>query len=196
MKHLGTRILKTPRLTLRPFTMYDVNAMYENWASDPVVTQYLFWETHPDREVTRAVLDTWVKQYAQDGYYNWAIEAKGEGMIGNISVVACSDADEWAEIGYVIGRGQWGKGIMTEALARVLAFLFGEVGLHRACLMYDVENVGSGRVIIKNGLTYEGTMRKRHRRKDGSWADLAVYGILREEWKTMDAVTDKPCEEG
>ena len=35
MEHLGTRILETDRLILRPFTSEDTEAMYRNWASDP-----------------------------------------------------------------------------------------------------------------------------------------------------------------
>lgn len=181
MNHQGTQPLLSPRLTLRRFTMDDVEAMYQNWASDDAVTQYLFWETHPDTEVTRAVLSTWVEQYEQAGYYNWAIALEGR-VIGNIAVVRCSERDEWAEIGYVIGRAHWGQGIMTEALAAVLRFLFESVGLHRVMLRHDVENIGSGRVMVKNGLQYEGTLRGHHRRRDGTWADLAVYGILRAEW--------------
>ena len=37
MEHLGTRILETDRLILRPFTSEDTEAMYRNWASDPTV---------------------------------------------------------------------------------------------------------------------------------------------------------------
>lgn len=186
MNHQGTQPLKTDRLFLRRFTLADADAMYRNWASDGAVTRYVFWETHPDVDATRAVLSMWVEQYAQEGVYNWAIERGGE-LIGSIGVVHCSTRDEWAEIGYVSGRAYWGQGIMTEALAAVLGFLFEKVGLHRVMLRHDVENVASGRVMVKNGLVREGTLRKEHRRKDGSWADLAVYGILCEEWDARAA---------
>ena len=35
MRHLGTQILTTERLILRPLTAADAIAMFENWASDP-----------------------------------------------------------------------------------------------------------------------------------------------------------------
>lgn len=181
MNHQGTQTLHTDRLTLRRFTLDDVEAMYANWAGDDQVTKYLSWPTHPDAEVTRAVLSTWVEQYAQDGFYNWAIVLNGV-LIGSISVVRCSEKDAWAEIGYVIGRAQWGQGLMTEALDAVLRFLFETVGLHRVMLRHDTENIASGRVMVKNGLAYEGTLRKHVHRKDDTWGDLAIYGILREEW--------------
>lgn len=182
MNLLGTKQLKTPRCTVRRFTMDDVDAMYTNWANDPDVTQYLTWEPHPDRAVTRAVLETWVARYGEGGYFVWGIEYEGQ-LMGNISVVHCSQADEWGEIGYCIGRRWWGLGIMTEVLDAVLAFLLGEVGLHRVMLRYDVQNIASGRVMAKCGLVPEGVLREHHRRRDGTWADMAVCGMLQEEWQ-------------
>ena len=41
MKHLGTKVLETDRLVLRPFVREDAQAMYENWACDPEVTKFL-----------------------------------------------------------------------------------------------------------------------------------------------------------
>lgn len=181
MTHKGTLPLTTERLLLRRFAIDDADAMYANWARDPEVSQYLFWDAHPDTQVTRAVLSAWVDSYEKERYYNWAIALGGE-IIGSISVVDGSEANAWAEIGYCIGKAYWGRGIMTEALARVLAFLFEEVGLHRVWLKHDTRNIGSGRVMIKNGMTPEGVLRGHHRRKDGTWADLRVYGMLRDEW--------------
>lgn len=195
-KHQGTRSMETRRLWLRPFMPDDARDIFENWASDPEVTRYLFWETHPDMEVTRAVLSTWVEQYGQEGYYNWAIAVRDEALgkpgavIGNISVVSCSDRNSWAEIGYVIGRDYWSLGIMTEALAAVLRYLFETVGLHRVMLKHDILNVASGRVMIKNGMTKEGVLRGEHRRKDGTWADIVLYGMLRDEWMARRAQED------
>ena len=48
MRHLGTQILTTERLLLRPLTAADAIAMFENWASDPQVTRFLRWEPHKD----------------------------------------------------------------------------------------------------------------------------------------------------
>ena len=38
MNHLGTKIIETERLILRPFTEEDAEAMFRNWASDSEVT--------------------------------------------------------------------------------------------------------------------------------------------------------------
>ena len=59
MNHQGTKMIETPRLILRRFTIEDVPAMYRNWASDPKVTKYLTWPTHENPEVSRQVLLDW-----------------------------------------------------------------------------------------------------------------------------------------
>lgn len=46
LSHKGTQKIKTPRLTLRRFTMDDVPAVYSNWASDSEVTEFLRWPAH------------------------------------------------------------------------------------------------------------------------------------------------------
>ena len=41
MTHLGTKVIQTPRLTLRPFRWEDMLPMFRNWESDPAVTEFL-----------------------------------------------------------------------------------------------------------------------------------------------------------
>ena len=35
MNHLGSLVIETENLYLRPFVLEDAPAMFENWASDP-----------------------------------------------------------------------------------------------------------------------------------------------------------------
>ena len=43
MKHCGTQELETERLVLRRLSIDDSEMMYNNWANDRQVTQYLRW---------------------------------------------------------------------------------------------------------------------------------------------------------
>jgi ribosomal-protein-alanine N-acetyltransferase len=47
--------------------------MYNNWASDPEVTKYLFWEPHANVEVTKVTLAKWDNKYEKLDYYHWGI---------------------------------------------------------------------------------------------------------------------------
>jgi ribosomal-protein-alanine N-acetyltransferase len=74
-------------------------------------------------------------------------------------------------------------GIMTEALLAVMDFLFSEVGMHRIAAFHDEQNDASGRVMQKAGMVYEGKLREDRMRKDGTYSDMCIYGILDREWK-------------
>ena len=182
MKHLGTKKLETARLVLRPFVKEDAPAMYRNWASDPEVTKFLSWPTYKSVDDANFILDLWLPRYADDTFYQWAIERKELGeVIGSISVVNQDDRVDMVEIGFCIGRSWWGQGIMTEAFRAVIDFLFGEVGVQRIEAGHDPNNPASGAVQRKCGLKYEGTFRRRIRSNQGI-TDVAWHAILKEEW--------------
>ena len=80
LHHNGTKRLRTQRLVLRRFRAGDAGAMFDNWASDPKVTQYLTWDPHISPEQSRAVLASWISMYEHRDYYHWAIEYKGQAI--------------------------------------------------------------------------------------------------------------------
>ena len=132
MNHKGTVTLETKRLILRRFEHKDAKAMFSNWANDPEVTKYLTWPVHSDIRVSRAVIDSWIKQYETPNYYSWAIVLKEiNEPIGGISVVAQDDNIEMIEVGYCIGRNWWHRGYTSEALVELIRFFFEEVGVNR-----------------------------------------------------------------
>ena len=117
MHHLGTKILETERLILRPFVWEDREAMFRNWESDPEVTKYLRWQHYTSLEDAEAVLREWIDSYAKPDFYQWAIVPKSVGEpIGTISVVGYDDRIGQPEIGYCIGKSWWRQGYTSEAL--------------------------------------------------------------------------------
>ena len=56
MKHCGTQELETERLILRRLSIDDSEMMYNNWASDRQVTQYLRWNAHRSWGETAEIL--------------------------------------------------------------------------------------------------------------------------------------------
>ena len=182
MNHIGTKVIETERLILRPFTMADAQPMFDNWASDPEVTKYVTWPAHDRVAITEMVMKDWVDGYANPDRYNWAItlKEKGDEPIGNISAVSLDDTDS-AEIGYCMGRAWWGGGIMAEALKAVIDFFMAEVGTNRVYARHDTANPNSGRVMVKAGMKFEAVLRQSGRNNQGI-VDLACYSILRSEW--------------
>lgn len=85
------------------------------------------------------------------------------------------------ELGYCLGEKYWNKGIMTETVKRVIKFLFEELDAEVVCAKHLEKNPGSGKVMEKSGMKYEGTLRKRYIDKDNIRNNLLVYSILKEE---------------
>lgn len=182
MKPIGTKELETERLQLRRFKISDAKAMFQNWANDPVVTEYLTWPAHRNMAETKAVLKNWVAQYEDPMYFQWAIVLKGEAEpIGSIGIVRLDQRIKSVHVGYCIGQNWWNQGIMTEALERLISFFFNEVKVNRIDSVYDPRNPGSGKVMEKCGLTHEGTI------KQGDWnnqgiSDYVIYGLVAEDY--------------
>ena len=100
-------------------------------------------------------------------------------MIGDISIVAIDENDSSCEIGYILGKNYWGRGLMTEALKAVLDFCFTQVGFQKVKARYASLNPASGRVMEKAGMSYLQTIVNGVERK-GYLADLIYYHISKD----------------
>jgi RimJ/RimL family protein N-acetyltransferase/ADP-ribose pyrophosphatase YjhB (NUDIX family) len=196
MQQLGTKTIETHRLILRPFRAGDAPAMFRNWASDPVVTEYLTWAPHDSEQTTAGLVVNWAKETEETPlFFQWAIELKSiREPIGSISAMHVDERVESAELGWCIGKDWWGQGIMPEAGAAVIAYLIDEVGLNRVAARHDVRNPKSGRVMQKLGMTFEGVMRQAGVSNAGI-GDIAVYSILRSEYLARGGalIPEKSC---
>ena len=183
MHHKGTVTLETERLILRRFTPDDAGAMFRNWASDGEVTKFLTWPAHTDLLVSQNIIDSWIPLYQNPDYYNWAIVIKESAEpIGSITVVAQRDAIRMVHIGYCIGRSWWHQGITTEALKETIRFFFEEIDMNRIEARHDPRNLNSGKVMLKCGLQYEGTMRQSDINNQEGFCDAAYYALLAEDY--------------
>ena len=176
--------LTTERLTLRKMMVIDAADMYE-YACRQNVTKYVTWHPHPDRMYTREYLQYLGNRYAAGMFYDWAIVYEPDcKMVGTCGFTSFNYLSDSAEVGYVLNPDYWGKGIMREALARVIRFGFEELGLHRIEAKYIVENERSRHAMESVGMTFEGVLRESMLVK-GAYVDVGVCSILRSEWKAL-----------
>jgi ribosomal-protein-alanine N-acetyltransferase len=80
-------------------------------------------------------------------------------------------------IGYWIDRTRNGRGLATGAVGEILAYAFGEVGLHRVEASTLVDNAPSQRVLEKNGFERIGLARS-YLRINGEWRDFFLFQRL------------------
>ncbi len=174
--------LETDRLILRKMTPDDAGAVFA-YASDPEVTRYVVWDTHRSIQDSRAFLELAVQKYKSGGEPDWGIVYKGDHrFVGTCGFVGWDVDHARAEIGYVLSREYWGRGLMPEALRAMIAFGFERMGLNRIEARCIAENAASARVMEKVGMTYEGTLRQRELIK-GAYRDMKLYAILKSEYR-------------
>jgi [ribosomal protein S5]-alanine N-acetyltransferase len=179
MYDLGTVLLETNRLILRPFCLTDAEDMHRNWASNPNVTKFLGWPLHDSPKDSEKIIADWIENYKDVRYYEWCIEYKGNHQaVGSIGVVNRNENTKSVEIGYCIGEDYWFQGITAEALREIVRFLFEEVGVNRIEARHDTKNPNSGKVMKKAGLRYEGTLIEAGFNNIGI-CDLSILGLTR-----------------
>jgi ribosomal-protein-alanine N-acetyltransferase len=179
LKDLPT--LETDRLILRKMTLDDAEAMFA-YASDPGVTRYVTWETHRSIEDSRAFLELALGKYESGGEPDWGIVYKGDHhFVGACGLVNWESEHARAEVGFVLSREYWGRGLMPEAVRAMFSFGFDMMNLNRIEARCIAKNVASARVMEKAGMTHEGTLRQREYIK-GAYRDMKLYAILKEEF--------------
>ena len=147
-------IIETERLILREFKQSDLADFFE-YASVDGVGEMAGWQHHENIEKSQEILNRFIQ-----GNKTFAICLKeGEKVIGSIGVEEYSLEDKLSEffdysgreIGYVLSKNYWGRGIMPEAVSAVIDYLFNNRGLDfLTCGYYDF-NKQSKRVQEKCG---------------------------------------------
>ena len=177
MNLIGTKQIETKRLILRKLSVNDAYTAYKNWCSNPNVARYTMWNVHKSVETTKNLFSMWEKEYEKNNTFRWIVELKDtHDLIGTIDVASIHFINYGTvEIGYCYGEEFWGKGYATEALKRVIKFLFDEVDLDVIYATYMEQNPNSGKVMKKAGMTYEGFERARVVDHDGIRNNLHSY---------------------
>lgn len=172
--------IETPRLLLRKLELEDAADMFE-YASDPEVAKDVTWEAHQSIEDSRGFLASVLGKYADKKTSEWGLVLKETGkLVGTCGFVWWKPEHARAEFGYALARKYWGRGLMTEAAGAVIAFGFEQMKLHRLEARCVAANTGSEKVMLKNGMKYEGLLRDVVYEK-GGFKSLKLYSILAEE---------------
>lgn len=129
---INGKILETKRLILRAFKLEDIDDFYE-YASVPDVGEMAGWHHHKDKDESLIILSRFIESDK-----TFAIVLKeNKKVIGSLGVEKYSDEEKLEEfkdykgreLGFVLSKDYWGKGIMKEAVDRVSDYLFDEMDL-------------------------------------------------------------------
>jgi len=112
---------------LRGFTAAHVEP-YVRMMADPEVTRFLGDGRPLDRADAWRQLALLIGHWELRGFGLWAVEERASGRF--IGRVGCHEPDGWPgfELGYVLAREAWGRGLAREGAAAALDFARRELG--------------------------------------------------------------------
>jgi len=170
---------ETERLILRKPCMEDAPAIFTSYAQDTEVTRYMTWSPHKNIEETYGHMQITLKLWEDGSAYSFAIVLKESNSL--IGMIAMHPDGFKVEIGYVLARAYWGKGIVTEAARAVTNWLLEQPDIYRVFATCDVENLASARVMEKVGMMREGILRRNTIRSNVSDEprDTFIYSIVK-----------------
>ena len=147
--------IETKRLVLRAWSENDLHDFYA-YASVDGVGEMAGWNHHQSLEESRRILGFFIY-----GKKTFALELKENGkVIGSLGLeprhedAGLPDEIHGREIGYVLSKEYWGKGLMPEAVEAVIAYCFTVLGFdYLTCGHFDRNN-RSRRVVEKCGFQF------------------------------------------
>lgn len=157
----NTPTIETERLILRRFNEDDAGALYLI-LSDKEVNAFLPMFPLENLEEAIFLQEKYLKSYNLPTGYRYAICLKSDNVpIGYVNV---SDGDRY-DFGYGLRKDFWHKVIVTEASLAVINQLK-KAGFIYITATHDVNNLSSGEVMKKIGMTYTYSYEEQWQPKD------------------------------
>lgn len=169
----------TERLTLRGFCPADLDRLAVILGA-PIVMRYMPGGKPLQRRRTEGSLCKILKGWERRGYGRWAvIHNADQRLIGWCGLEYLPEIDETAVV-CLLDSPYWNRGLATEAVHASLRYAFEELGLGRVVGLAHTENAASRRLMEKNGMAFQKTIRL--------WEmDLVEYAITGESFRSDEA---------
>ncbi len=175
--------LMTDRIILRPFTQNDLEEFYK-YRSDKEIARYQLWEPFSRQEAEEFLNEYKSLEYISPGKWNGlALGLKGSSeLIGDCAFKILDNEFTQAEIGFNLSPQYQKRGLATEAVKRLVDYLFKELKLHRISAITDARNNAAASLLKRIGMRKEGYFIQNIWVK-GKWGDEFLFAILKDEWK-------------
>ena len=120
-------VIETERLILREWSLKDLDDFFA-YASNPDVGPRAGWSPHKDKEESSRILNDFISEKNVFA----VVHKESNKVIGSIGVNKYGSEDKLSEffnykgreIGYVLAKEYWGRGLMPEAIKAVIEYLF------------------------------------------------------------------------
>ena len=172
--------LTTERLALRQLNIEDANEL-SLLRSDERVNEFIDRSPSTNIEEAKKFIEKINNGIAANESVYWAIALKdGPSLIGTICFWNISIKDDIAEIGYELKPEFQGKGIMQEAISKVIAFGFDEIKFKVITALPKEGNKKSIQLLLKNNFQLDAN-HKFVSKKEAEEEGLLVYYLTNTE---------------
>ena len=174
--------LHTPRLTLRPMTLADTDAVCQMIeGSRDSFARWFHWVRASSHDSVQEYIRQAEEAMMVGEAWHYVAVTPANRLIARLGLTQIDRVNFSAELGYMLCADSEGHGLMTEAAHRLLSHAFGPGRLHRVVAYADVENAASHQVLERLGFRREGTARHMMRHPERGWRDHHAYGLLEGE---------------
>lgn len=183
MQSIDDLRIKTSRLLLRPYEIGDEEAVFSVISKREIYeTTLLIPHPYPRESVVYWIHLTRKNIERKIAYELGSFHQETGKYIGNCGIANLSFQNNSGELAYFIDPNEWHKGYGTEAVKQILSFGFNVLQLERIIGRCMSHNIGSQKVLEKNGLQFEGVARHEVR-KEEQYRDILRYAILRADYR-------------
>ncbi len=151
--------------------------------SDPNVVTYYGIDSPVSIERARDIVEKRRDRFESGDAIRWALARKVDNLyIGSVGIRHTDAKAGIIEIGYELSSDQWGQGLMTEAIAGVVSYIFRRTKVFRIEALVETGNDRSMALLERLGFVREGLLRKV-----GCWRgerhDLVMFSFLKSDIK-------------
>lgn len=170
--------LKGKNIFFKVLNIDDANEIHE-YVSDEDVSRFIGWRLMSTLNETQEHIKELLRREAVGTHLYASIVLKSsEEVIGTAMIFNFDEEAKHAEIGYVFNKDHWGKGYGTEIINLMSNFAFESLNLHKIHASVVDANIGSARILEKNGFDLEGRLKDNYF-IDGKYYDSLLFGKIK-----------------
>ena len=193
MKYIGSKVLESKRLILRPTKEEDLKVLWNILKNKEVSKYYLVGKINNNWEDEKKWQYKKLERALNNDVFQWSIILKTKNeCIGQVSCQSSYDEsgnknnDSIRDVGWFLDLKYHGKGLGTEAAKLMIDYMFNEVCIDKIETSAAIENPASWKIMERIGFIKTNKIKKVKYTFIPEEVDCYCYEISRENYLIND----------